>query len=93
LPSSIASSQYPRWGEQYHQQGLKQLSDYLDRQCLKEGFLVIFDHSEIKNWQSEWLEVDGKKVFRGHVKNKIPRFTHFSIKGLTLFNISTTARI
>jgi hypothetical protein len=50
-------------GEQYHQQGLKQLSDYLDRQGIKEGFLVIFDHSEIKNWQSEWLEVEGKKVF------------------------------
>jgi hypothetical protein len=50
-------------GESYHEQGLEQLSDYLDRQGLKEGYLVIFDHSEVKNWQSEWLEVGDKKVF------------------------------
>jgi hypothetical protein len=50
-------------GESYHEQGLEQLSDYLDRQGLKEGYLVIFDHSEVKNWHSEWLEVADKKVF------------------------------
>jgi hypothetical protein len=54
-------------GEKAHEKGLLQLSDYLDRQHLKEGFLLIFDHSEIKNWQSEWLEIEGKKIFMAWV--------------------------
>jgi AAA-like domain len=50
-------------GEKAHQKGLLQLVDYLDVQGLEEGYLLIFDHSEIKNWQSEWLEVGGKRIF------------------------------
>jgi len=48
-----------RWrGEEAHQEGLEQLSDYLDRQNLKQGFLLIYDfrlkekeykHQEIKH--------------------------------------------
>jgi AAA-like domain len=50
-------------GQKAHEKGLLQLTDYLDRQALNEGFLIIFDHSEVKNWQSEWLKVAGKKIF------------------------------
>jgi hypothetical protein len=50
-------------GEKAHEKGLLQLADYLDRQHLTEGFLLIFDHSETKNWQSEWVESEGKKIF------------------------------
>ena len=49
-------------GEKAHEKGLAQLSDYLDRQNLTEGYLLIFDHAEVKNWHSEWIETHGKKV-------------------------------
>jgi hypothetical protein len=51
------------YGEKAHAVGLKQLSDYLDRQNLDTGYLLIFDHSGVKKWHSEWLETDGKKIF------------------------------
>jgi hypothetical protein len=51
------------YGRKAHEAGLKQLSDYLDRQSLTEGYLVIFDHSEVKNWNSEWVEAHGKRIF------------------------------
>ena len=50
-------------GKKEHEKGLNQLHDYLDKQALNEGFLLIFDHSGVKNWHSEWQTVQGKKVF------------------------------
>jgi Predicted AAA-ATPase len=50
-------------GEKAHEKGLAQLADYLDIQALTEGYLLVFDHSEIKKWHSEWLDVQGKKIF------------------------------
>jgi hypothetical protein len=53
-----------RWyGEKAHQAGLAQLSDYLDRQHLKTGFLLIFEHKKEKSWRQEWMEIGGKQVF------------------------------
>ena len=45
-----------------HEKGLEQLCDYLDRQALSEGYLVVFDHAEIKEWKSEEIEMNGKKI-------------------------------
>jgi hypothetical protein len=39
------------------------LANYLDRQALTEGYLLIFDHSKKKTWKSEWEELNGKRVF------------------------------
>lgn len=50
-------------GPEAHANGLIQLADYLDRQTLTEGFLLVFDHSKKKSWKSGWEEVKGKKVF------------------------------
>ena len=50
-------------GEAAHQQGLLQLSDYLNRLSLTEGYLLIFDNAKRKSWKKEWVEVEGKKVF------------------------------
>ena len=50
-------------GKAAHQEGLLQLSDYLDRLTLDTGYLVIFDHQEVKEWRSEWVEVGEKRVF------------------------------
>jgi hypothetical protein len=50
-------------GQKLHEKGLIQLNDYLESQQLSEGYLLIFDHSEVKKWTSEWIEVDGKRIF------------------------------
>jgi hypothetical protein len=50
-------------GEKAHQKGLLQLNTYLEGQGLNEGYLLIFDHSEVKNWDSYWKTVEGKRVF------------------------------
>ena len=51
------------YGPKAHEKGLQQLVDYLDSQTLNEGYLLIFDHSEVKKWKSEWIETNGKKIF------------------------------
>jgi hypothetical protein len=51
------------YGQKAHEEGLQQLSDYLDSQGLDTGYLIIFDHSAVKNWQSEWIDFSGKKIF------------------------------
>ena len=50
-------------GPKAHDKGLVQLADYLEKQALDEGFLLIFDHSGVKNWDSKWETANGKKVF------------------------------
>jgi hypothetical protein len=53
-----------RWyGPSYHQKGLDQLADYLDRQEVNEGFLVIFEGEKEKTYRQEWIEHRGKRVF------------------------------
>ena len=53
-----------RWyGEVYHQKGIKQLSDYLDIQGVRTGYLVIFEYNKVKSWRKEWIEYDGKRIF------------------------------
>ena len=51
------------YGQKAHEKGLVQLAAYLDTQALDSGYLLIFDHSEVKNWHSEWIEAHGKKIF------------------------------
>jgi hypothetical protein len=55
------------YGEKAHEKGIKQLTDYLDRQHLEEGYLLIFDHSEVKNWKTEWIEANGKRILAAWV--------------------------
>ena len=50
-------------GPAAHKEGLSQLNNYLNILGLSEGFLIIFDHNEIKTWKSEWMEYEGKKIF------------------------------
>ena len=50
-------------GQVAHEEGLNQLDDYLDRLKLTEGYLIIFDHKEIKTWDSGWIEHNGKRIF------------------------------
>ena len=50
-------------GQAAHEEGLNQLSDYLNRQALKVGYLLIFDHANTKTWTSEWIDWQDKKIF------------------------------
>jgi hypothetical protein len=50
-------------GNVAHKKGLAQLSDYLERQLLPEGFLVIFEQNVEKTWKKGWIRANGKKVF------------------------------
>ncbi|MBU0764372.1 MAG: AAA family ATPase, partial [Bacteroidetes bacterium] len=50
-------------GEKAHKKGLKQLSEYLGRQNLSQGYLVIFDKNKKKTWKQAREVVDDKKVF------------------------------
>jgi hypothetical protein len=50
-------------GQKAHEEGLLQLNDYLNIEHLKEGYLIIFDHSEVKNWRSQWCQVEEKNIF------------------------------
>jgi hypothetical protein len=52
-------------GESYHERGVLQLYDYLERQNQDTGFLVIFDNKkEAKNnLKTEWIELEKKRIF------------------------------
>ncbi|WP_035571189.1 AAA-like domain-containing protein [Halonatronum saccharophilum] len=50
-------------GEKYHQEGLEQLSDYLDIQGLDKGYLVSFNFNQAKEYKEELIRKDGKEIF------------------------------
>jgi PD-(D/E)XK nuclease superfamily len=50
-------------GQVAHEEGLNQLNNYLNRLNLTEGYLIIFDHKEVKKWQSQWINHEEKKIF------------------------------
>jgi len=53
-----------RWeGEEYHQQGLQQLSDYLDIYSLKQGFLLIYNFNKNKEYRHETIQFADKEIF------------------------------
>ncbi|MBF0103673.1 MAG: AAA family ATPase [Desulfobacterales bacterium] len=50
-------------GPEAHTKGLLQLSDYLQRRDLLQGYLIIFDFRGKKEWKQEWTRVDNKDIF------------------------------
>jgi len=51
------------YGEEYHQKGLQQLSDYLDTYSLKQGFLLIYDFRKEKKYSVEPIQFMDKEIF------------------------------
>ena len=51
------------YGEEYHQRGLKQLSNYLDTYSQKEGYLLIFDFNVGKQYHEEMIHFGDKQIF------------------------------
>lgn len=51
-------------GEVAHQKGIQQLYDYMERQNLEEGHLLIFDFRKAtKSWKQETLQIEKKTIF------------------------------
>jgi len=52
-------------GESYHQAGIGQLCDYLDRQNERKGYLLIYDLRKESGRAGEWekIERQGKEIF------------------------------
>jgi len=50
-------------GPKYHQEGLRQLSDYLDIYSLKEGYLLIYDFNKNKEYKQEQITFEDKQIF------------------------------
>jgi hypothetical protein len=57
------------YGQNAHQRGLRQLVDYLERQNLDSGYLVVFDtgRKSKKTGKSETVTVDSKQIFTVYV--------------------------
>ncbi|MGD2085823.1 MAG: AAA family ATPase [Candidatus Aminicenantes bacterium] len=56
-------------GETYHQEGIRQLCDYLDRQNQTSGYLVIYDLRKEMGKQGVWekIEKQGKEIYAAWV--------------------------
>ena len=56
-------------GESYHQTGIGQLCDYLDRQNQTTGYLLIYDLRKESGRVGEWqrLEAQNKEIFTAYV--------------------------
>lgn len=52
-------------GEAYHQDGIRQLCDYLDRQNETIGYLLVYDLRKESGQAGEWqkIETKGKQIF------------------------------
>ena len=51
------------YGEEGHQKGLKQLSNYLEIKSHKNGYLVIFNFNKNKDCTAKKYDLDGKEIF------------------------------
>ncbi|MEZ4525387.1 MAG: hypothetical protein R2941_05640 [Desulfobacterales bacterium] len=56
--------EFKRWyGAKAHQEGLRQLSAYLDMYSLKQGYLLIYDFSRKKEYKQEHIVFGDKQIF------------------------------
>lgn len=54
-------------GPKYHEEGTKQLCDYLDINELSKGYLLIFNFNKTKEFKQERKNVYGKDIFEVYV--------------------------
>jgi hypothetical protein len=50
-------------GEEYHQKGIKQLEGYLDSENADEGYLVVYDKNDDKEYKSETIVLGARDIF------------------------------
>ena len=51
-------------GSKYHEDGVKQLCDYLDIHGLNRGYLLVFNFNKNKEFKEESVNVEGKEIFQ-----------------------------
>lgn len=54
-------------GEQYHNEGIKQLCQYLDIHSMKKGYLVVYNFNKNKEYKSERKYVEDKEIFIAYI--------------------------
>lgn len=54
-------------GIKYHEEGIKQLCDYLDIHDLKEGYLLVFNFNKNKEFKEERVVIQDKDIFEIYV--------------------------
>jgi hypothetical protein len=54
-------------GPKYHEEGVKQLCDYLDIHDLNKGYLLIFNFNKNKEFKEERINAQGKDIFEVYV--------------------------
>jgi hypothetical protein len=54
-------------GPKYHEDGVKQLCDYLDIHDLNKGYLLIFNFNKNKEFKEERINAQGKDIFEVYV--------------------------
>lgn len=50
-------------GEQYHKKGINQLYGYMELENVNEGYLVIYNKNEDKEYKSETQNIEDKEIF------------------------------
>jgi hypothetical protein len=50
-------------GRKYHEDGVKQLCDYLDIHDLDKGYLLVFNFNKNKEFKEEIINIEGKYIF------------------------------
>ncbi len=50
-------------GEKYHQKGIEQLNGYLELENMNQGYLVIYNKNENKEYRSKDIKVENKDIF------------------------------
>lgn len=54
-------------GVKYHEDGVKQLCNYLDIYDLNKGYLLIFNFNKSKEFKEERIKIEGKDIFQIYV--------------------------
>lgn len=54
-------------GEAYREKGIEQLTQYVEEQGLKEGYLLTFNFNKNKKYTAEWISVNNKRIFDVYV--------------------------
>jgi uncharacterized protein YeeX (DUF496 family) len=50
-------------GESYRTKGINQLAQYLEEQAVKDGYLLTFNFNKNKEYSSQWIDADDKRIF------------------------------
>lgn len=54
-------------GPKYHQEGIKQLCNYLDIHGLDNGYLLVFNFNKNKEFKENNLSIEDKDIFEVYV--------------------------